>query len=209
MRAKTLKLRGPKEQDQANAARFWSKIHRSTNIECWEWTAYRTPDGYGRIKVSGRMLLAHRVAWMFEFGPIPEGLCVCHRCDNPKCCNPHRLFLGTQLDNMRDATRKGRTLPNRRRGENHPWHLRPELIPRGDRAGARKHPERVVRGERCHSAKLTEPDVVLIRKLASSGVPISDLAHQFGIAKVNVRKVVQGRNWKHVPMAPEEPPCAS
>ncbi len=83
---------------------------------CWEWNGYRGPKGHGQFTsygVSSR--LAHRVAWEFTNGPVPDGLCVLHRCDNPPCCNPDHLFLGTIADNNRDMFEKGR----QQRGEGH------------------------------------------------------------------------------------------
>ena len=64
--------------------------------------------GYGRNDSS--LMKAHRLSWMLFFGPIPDGLCVCHECDNPKCVNPEHLFIGTKLDNAHDRDKKGRTI---------------------------------------------------------------------------------------------------
>jgi len=87
--------------------RFWSKVDKSGG--CWLWRASRfLSTGYGRIHVNGRSCGAHRIAWELTFGTIPEGLFVCHRCDNKTCCNPAHLFLGTADDNMQDKTNKGR-----------------------------------------------------------------------------------------------------
>ena len=79
-----------------------------TNGDCWKWTAGTVGLGYGRMRHEGRLLLAHRVAWEVKNGPIPAGLFVLHRCDNPPCCNPAHLFLGDHAINDADKRIKGR-----------------------------------------------------------------------------------------------------
>lgn len=83
---------------------------------CWEWQGYRGPSGYGVVRLPGRgkVVRAHRAAWVQANGPIPDGLVVCHRCDNRACCNPEHLFVDTQEANMADMVTKGRV-----RGERH------------------------------------------------------------------------------------------
>ena len=88
--------------------RFWSKVAIGAASECWEWLASRQPNGYGKFGVPGHTLMAHRVAYCISIGEPADGLCVLHRCDNPSCCNPDHLFLGTQTENMMDKLRKGR-----------------------------------------------------------------------------------------------------
>lgn len=92
---------------------FWDRVRLVPDTGCWEWTGPRNACGYGTTNVENRSALAHRVAWELLRGPIPDGLLVCHKCDNPPCCNPDHLFLGTQADNMQDAARKGR-IPGKR-----------------------------------------------------------------------------------------------
>jgi len=93
--------------------RFWKKLKIADN-GCWEWDGHTNGDGYGEISIRQSHLKylvvgCHRVAWMLVYGTIPDGQCVLHKCDNPTCCNPLHLFLGTQLENIADRTRKGRT----------------------------------------------------------------------------------------------------
>jgi hypothetical protein len=79
-----------------------------TRGDCWLWTGYRNPQGYGKIQVQNHPELAHRIMWRLERGEIPEGQHVLHRCDNTSCVNPAHLFLGTQQDNVTDKMAKGR-----------------------------------------------------------------------------------------------------
>lgn len=86
--------------------RFWEKVDKSG--ECWIWIGARNPSGYGKIKSGDTTKDSHRASWEINYGEIPEGMCVCHVCDNPPCVNPGHLFLGTYGDNMRDMYSKGR-----------------------------------------------------------------------------------------------------
>ena len=95
---------------------------------CWMWRRGANRQGYGKIKLAGRTMLAHRLAFEAFVSPIPEGMQVCHRCDRPGCVNPAHLFVGTSADNHADRDAKGRQA-------------------RGDRQGLRRHPERAPRGE--------------------------------------------------------------
>ena len=89
-------------------SRYESKVNRS-NSGCHLWTAGCDSHGYGRMKVNGRNVGAHRIGWELINGPIPSGKRILHSCDNPPCQNPDHWFLGSQLDNMRDMAQKNRS----------------------------------------------------------------------------------------------------
>ena len=99
--------------------RFWAKVKKLPGENaCWEWTANKTVGGYGKFGVKGRkprMITASHIAWELTYGKPPV-MRVLHHCDNPACVRPSHLFEGTQTDNMRDASAKGRL----RSGETHP-----------------------------------------------------------------------------------------
>lgn len=91
----------PQERIQA----FWNKIIiTADDNQCWLWIASSHKQGYGWFGTE----LAHRIAWSYPDYLIPDGLCILHSCDNPKCCNPKHLFLGTQLENIQDKVNKNR-----------------------------------------------------------------------------------------------------
>jgi len=91
--------------------RFYSKVEKIEN-GCWNWmSALRGKSGYGAFKVNGKCVDAHRFSFMLNKGDIPNGLYVCHKCDNRKCVNPEHLFLGSAKDNHQDGMNKGRIVP--------------------------------------------------------------------------------------------------
>lgn len=140
--------------------------------ECWEWRGSRTSQGYGGLQWKP-WVAAHRFTYELVNGPIPDGLFVCHSCNNTACLNPKHLWLGTATDCARDKVIKGR------------------------------HPRKGPQGERHASAKVTEDDVINMRRLYSTGEAGTwKLGKRFGITQQSVQAIVSGRHWKHVPYMP-------
>jgi hypothetical protein len=97
--------------------RFWRGVDKNGPNGCWIWKGARISTGYGAIRSKKDTWMTHRVAWTITNGPIPKGKVACHKCDNPICCNPDHLFIGTAMDNVKDMTSKGRR--NDLKGEDH------------------------------------------------------------------------------------------
>lgn len=114
--------------DERTARRFWSKVTQAG--DCWEWNAYRTPNGYGRFMDQGRCLYAHRVAYEFMVGPIPVGLQLDHLCRNRSCCNPAHLDPVPPAVN----TQRGERATATHCPQGHPYGTRPENGKRACRA---------------------------------------------------------------------------
>lgn len=137
------------------------------------WTASIDKCGYGRVTAGPRqrkILNAHRVAWELVYGPIPARRHVLHKCDNPRCVRPEHLFLGTHQDNMDDMVTKKRSRPKPNQ-----------------------------RGSQNDSARVTEQEVALIRKLYAQGVFQVEIGARFGIAQTTVSKIVRRATWGHIP----------
>jgi hypothetical protein len=120
IRARTRKAALARWGVRTMAARFWSKVENSSGADCWQWLDAGRGGGYGAfgIKRNGKHITvdAHRIAWELSYGPVPEGMFVCHRCDNPGCVNPGHLFVDTHNGNMEDMVSKGRQASGERHG---------------------------------------------------------------------------------------------
>jgi len=151
--------------------RFWGWVDKGGPEDCWEWRGHRTKRGYGHFQVNKAIgpKRAHRVAYFLHTGQQPGALKVLHRCDNPPCCNPAHLFLGTQADNVRDMVSKGR------QGTFVPPALKGEANPR---------------------AKITQKQADEIRRLYGTGdYKQRELAEMFGINQQRISQIVRGKGW--------------
>lgn len=100
--------------EKTHEERFFEKIVVGGDDECWPWSGAKCAKGYGMFRMeTKRLIRSHRYMYMVKNGGIPNKMLVCHKCDNPSCCNPKHLFVGTDSDNMTDMVKKGRNLPGK------------------------------------------------------------------------------------------------
>ena len=157
---------------------FWRNVKKTQ--ACWLWKRGAFTFGYGAFRFEGKLWHAHRLAYLFIHGHIPTRKMVLHRCDVPACVNPAHLYLGTQLENIRDRVERGRSA-------------------HGNQIWSRAHPEMVLRGEANPLHKLSELQVMELRRLYAGGnMSYRRLATRFGIWQGSVRRIVKGIAWKHV-----------
>lgn len=156
--------------------KFTEKVRIDDVTGCWIWVGGMRYKGYGAFRIGLKHESAHRAAWIIYRGEIPDGLSVCHHCDNPSCVNPDHLFLGTAKDNTQDMIQKGRQV-----------------------SGLRLHPERAARGEHNGNSKLTEDEVRAIRLSYSLySISKSELARWYHVDHKLISEIVNYRIWKHV-----------
>ena len=149
---------------------FWYRvnIHKDTK-ECWEFAGNRKAAGYCGLRINNKIVKAHRYAYESFFRKkIPKGLLVCHKCDNPPCCNPYHLFIGTQKDNMQDMVKKGR----------------------GNRKGGT-----MVSGEKTWNSKFTEKQVREIRK---SNLRNNILANKYNVSPSTISRIKSYQRWSNI-----------
>jgi hypothetical protein len=155
-----------KASNKQVSRRFWSKVDRRGDDDCWTWLGPTNDTGYGILGFRGKQDRAHRVSYVLSCGEIPNGLHVLHSCDNPPCVNPKHLRLGTPADNAQDRAERGRY---RNRG-----------LP----------------GEENPNAKLTQEQVDEMRRLRAAGYLQSTLAEMFGIHQTTVSIILSGKHWR-------------
>ena len=151
---------------------FWSKVEiGKTPKLCWLWRGAKKPSGYGNVRINGKYLLAHRVAFTLANGGIPSGYIVCHICDTPSCCNPNHLMLGTNKSNAADMLIKNR----------------------------QKSIIKSARGVNNGRSKLSEEDVISIRFLYKDKAKNQyELASMFGVSQTAIGSVIRKDTWSHI-----------
>ncbi len=138
---------------------------------CWNWTRSLDSRRYGSAWLNGKKILAHRMSYICFNGDIPNGMCVCHKCDNGKCINPNHLFLGTQRDNMIDASIKGR------------FNGRTQSFKKG---------------EFHKMAKLSEYDVLAIRRNLRLGMKQKYIANLYKVDQTTISGIKRKKLWTHI-----------
>jgi hypothetical protein len=159
---------------------------------CWEWP--NTNGDYGRMAFFGKDEGIHRISWILEYGEIPDGLCVLHRCDNPPCSRPSHLFLGTKIDNTADMVSKGRQA----KGDKNGSRIHPESLPRGENHGMNTCPERRTYGERNGMAQFTERQVLEIRERFNEGEKVLKIAQDLEKSYHSIYGIVKRLKWRHI-----------
>jgi hypothetical protein len=150
--------------------RFWRHVEKTD--DCWWWRATQTVSGYGRPMLRRWLWTAHRLSWVIANGPIPDGLSVCHTCDNRLCVNPAHLWLGTNGDNNRDCHAKKRSAYHR---------------------GTLRYPR--LSGEAHPRHKLALNEVRAIRSAYANGVDALTLAGQYGVSRNQIYLIGKGKAW--------------
>lgn len=156
--------------------RFWDTIDRRGPDKCWPWMGRLNPGGYGIFSKWRKGKFAHRYVYELTFGRVSQGMCVCHRCDNRRCCNPKHLFEGTRTENQLDCVRKDRHA-------------------KGERQGTSKLTRDAIISIRSKYAKVARPSG---RTKRGSGKGIVALAKEFGVSKSLIHYIVTKAAWKHV-----------
>lgn len=176
---------------------FWIRVNKNGPVpshmphlgKCWIWGGAKDKDGYGRFPIGNATRIAHRAAYLFRNGTIPEGFLIMHKCDNPSCVNPDHLACGTPKDNSQDMVSKRRSL----------FTVHPEKCPRGEKHFLFGKIVNQLPGIENPSAKLTEAQVLEIRATYSAGgISQKKLAARYGVTQPLIGYIVRRELWKHI-----------
>lgn len=158
-------------QSQSLADMFWALIQQGAIDECWPWLGATNGAGYGIVRMLGAKFYAHRQAYTEARGPIAAGMVIRHSCDNPICCNPAHLDVGTMRDNTQDAVTRGKM-----------------------------HGRNCTRGSAHHRSRLTEQQVSEMRRKYDINIrgDASKAAREFNISHSTADRVLRGTSWSHI-----------
>jgi hypothetical protein len=178
------------------AQRLWARVDKSGRADsCWPYRGARNAKGYGKIYVGPPNAptpceYTHRAAYQLTYGPLtPEKPNALHHCDNPPCCNPAHLYAGTDQDNNRDMSRRGRNVMQRN----------PERVLEGQRRWRAAHPDRHT-GEGNPRHILMAAQIPGIRsRYAAGGIRLIDLAAEYGVSINSIWAAIKRRSWSHIP----------
>jgi hypothetical protein len=162
-------MSGHKYTKQKRILKFWQRVKILGLLDCWEWQGGRDGFGYGKVQdFDGKTERTHRFVWKLTYGSIPTGKHILHKCDNPSCCNPNHLYVGTHQDNMRDRTERGRSGRWGRKGVENP------------------------------QSKLNDDKVRSIRALLEQGLTQREIASKYDVDASAISQINRGVAWKHV-----------
>lgn len=155
--------------DQKVIDRFFSRFEQGEKEKCWEWQGGQGNNGYGRLKINKKNFKAHRISFALFNGYLDSSKVCCHSCDNPVCVNPHHLWLGTHLENMKDRDKKGRCKSD---------HLFTQTL---------------------KTRKLTQEDVIWMRANYSPNTwSVNKLAKKFQVCRNTIQQALKGKTWKSI-----------
>lgn len=181
--------------NEATKWRFWGKVQLQANpYKCWEYQGYRH-RGYGKFCITvspnkDKPVIAPRLAYFLHHGIDPVGKAVLHKCDNPSCCNPHHLFLGTNKENTADMFKKKRANPPK--GDEH-WRCR-----LSDKELRERNKLNPYKGSKVNTAKLIESDVIDMRQMHKSGIDILKIHEKYSkVSLTTVKRIINRHAWKH------------
>lgn len=158
----------PQASSETLIERIMDKSIPEPNSGCWLWTAAHNPNGYGFMWSGSKREYSHRLSYTLFKGPIPSGLNVLHKCDQPACVNPDHLSVGTQSENLRDMVRKGRNTKVALKGSKNP------------------------------KAKLTDADIAHIRGANKRPGYLYELAAIYGVSRSTICAIRNRRGWTHL-----------
>lgn len=169
--------------------KFFEMVEKTQS--CWIWKGSKNTNGYG--KLSSRY--AHRLSFEIHTGKeIPDGMNVCHHCDNPECVNPLHLFVGTQKENMQDMINKGRQVKKDNTGYRNPMYGKKHSESALEKMASAKRGKYV--GSLHPRASISEETVEEIRKLRRDGLTAKQISELTGASFHVVRNIIYGKSWK-------------